>query len=147
MSDKTQETIPGGTNGRRNLLWAVGIVLLVGALAAALYVGLLFHTGLLAFPLTPLPFDREQWLAEQPSWEADHGNRRYRMALELISTGRLRGLNAMEVCELLGPNRSSPYRFCYYLCFEGGPVIVDNCWLVLRLDDAGRVCGEDIWTD
>jgi len=65
------------------------------------------------------------------------------MADELISSRTLYGKNQEEVIELLGKPSDSGYFRSYDLVYWLGPerswISIDSEWLVIKLDDAGKV--------
>lgn len=98
----------------------------------------------------PLPFDRGVWDAQAESWNDDK-HRRHRMADWLVRKGKLSGLTRVEVVALLGEPPATRYFQAYDLVYnlgsERGFVSIDSEWLLLKLDNAGRVEGIQQTTD
>jgi hypothetical protein len=93
------------------------------------------------------PFDREVWSA----LGSDGGTPRLEMADRLVARGALLGMTRKQVVQLLGDPPASAYfksfDLVYRLGDERGFISIDSEWLVLRLDQTGRVVECLIVTD
>ena len=73
------------------------------------------------------------------------------MVDDLLAGRRLAGLPRAEVVALLGADARTgyfrEYDLVYWLGPERGPFSIDSEWLVLRLDQAGRVAEAKLVTD
>lgn len=73
------------------------------------------------------------------------------MVDDLRRRHRLRGLTREDVVELLGEPRPTgyfrDYDLVYWLGPERGAISIDSEWLVMRLDNNGRVVEERLVTD
>jgi outer membrane protein assembly factor BamE (lipoprotein component of BamABCDE complex) len=96
----------------------------------------------------PLPFDRVVWDAEVEDIE---DCRRHRMADWLVQRRRLIGMSRAKVIFTLGePTVTSHFRehdLVYVLGNERGWMSIDSEWLLMRLDDTGRVSTAEIARD
>jgi hypothetical protein len=109
---------------------SIGLILLTIATAACL----------------PQPFDSQRWKATD-TVKATRGP----MADRLIAQRRLVGLSKAEVVALLGPPTDTTYfsdwDLVYVLGMERGFFSIDHEWLVVRLNDRGRVSEARLVTD
>ena len=91
---------------------------------------------------SPLPFVYSWWNAENYNWN-DSKHKRSRIADGLILTKKLYKLPRTEVESLLGRAHETTYfnewDMVYQLGSERGFFTIDSEWLVINLDDAGRV--------
>jgi len=120
----------------------------LGLFALVVAVGLLTLAAIHFWKARPLPFDRAVWNAEVADLE---DNRRHRMADWLVQRRRLIGMSRAEVISTLGePTVTSHFRkydLVYVLGNERGWMSIDSEWLLMRLDDAGRVSAAEIARD
>ncbi len=95
----------------------------------------------------PTKFDQQIWLKGESLLEQP----RLRMADGLIKSGELIGLNRDEVEVKLGPKPKTEYfkgyDFVYWLGDERGFISIDSEWLVLKVDQSGKVIYNAIKTD
>ena len=86
-------------------------------------------------------FDSLEW--KNAGNQNQYSYPRLKMADELISSRTLYGKNQEEVIELLGKPSDSGYFRSYDLVYWLGPerswISIDSEWLVIKLDDAGKV--------
>lgn len=99
--------------------------------------------------ITKVRFDSSRWK------QAGHPNQdsypRLNMADDLISSRKLYGKTKQEAIELLGKPSDSGYFRTYDLTYWLGPerrwMSIDSEWLVIKLDDRGRVTEYRLLTD
>jgi len=119
-----------------------------GLLALIVAVGLSTLAAIHFLKARPLPFDRAVWNAEVEDLE---DFRRHRMADWLVQRRRLIGMSRGEVLSALGePTVTSHFReydLVYVLGNERGWLSIDSEWLLMRLDDTGRVSAAEIARD
>jgi outer membrane protein assembly factor BamE (lipoprotein component of BamABCDE complex) len=119
-----------------------------GLLALIVAVGLSTLAAIHFWKARPLPFDRAVWNAEVEDLE---DFRRHRMADWLVQRRRLIGMSRDEVLSTLGePTVTSHFReydLVYVLGNERGWLSIDSEWLLMRLDDTGRVSAAEIARD
>ncbi len=119
-----------------------------GLLALIVAVGLSTLAAIHFWKARPLPFDRAVWNAEVEDLE---DFRRHRMADWLVQGRRLIGMSRDEVRSTLGePTVTSHFReydLVYVLGNERGWLSIDSEWLLMRLDDTGRVSAAEIARD
>lgn len=99
-----------------------------------------------------IAFDAQDWRAsadEQGMWPT-----RLRMASDLIASRKLIGLETNEVIELLGPpappgHPGGARRVALHYLFgpERGLFRIDDEWLLIDVDDAGKVDRAWLYTD
>ncbi len=96
-----------------------------------------------------LDFDSEVW--KKPSSSSYEGPVRIRMVDDLLWEYDLVGMASEEVTILLGPTDNlgyfDSYDFVYWLGPERSFFGVDSEWLVILLDDNGKVSRHKIVTD
>jgi YD repeat-containing protein len=90
---------------------------------------------------SPIPFDPLAWQDRRKASSREAV--RIRMVNNLLSRYELKGLSREEVVRLLGePDDTASFRewdMVYWLGPERGFISIDSEWLVLRLDEQGRV--------
>ena len=100
--------------------------------------------------VAPLPLVRTWWQGGQDHWN-DTWHRRHRMADWMLLTHALNGLERADVVARLGNPPPTDYfndwSMVYNLGAERGFISIDSEWLVIRVDDAGRVSEARIVTD
>jgi hypothetical protein len=96
-----------------------------------------------------IPFDSAVW-KKSDSWEQETFPRQG-MAQDLINNRKLNGQTRAEVIELLGePDSEREYEGGHQLNYWLGPDSgygIDSEWLMIELDDAGRVMECRTWED
>ena len=100
------------------------------------------------FPRTPsqIPFDSAAWKDPGP----DSDQLRYRMHEDLLDRYELVGMAQDELLELLGEHYKSGLWSAdgaYNMGIEPGLIRIDNIWLLLWVDDEGRVLRYRVDTD
>jgi hypothetical protein len=117
-------------------------------IAILLLVGLSTFAAVHYWKTRSLPFDRTVWNAEA---EGIDDFRRHRMADWLLKQRRLVGMSRAEIVSMLGdPTETSHFReydLVYVLGNERGWMSIDSEWLLMRLDDSGRVSMAEIGRD
>jgi hypothetical protein len=127
-----QRSIPTGLApapaDRRRELWGPCLVILFVMVSLAV--------------MGPKPFDRDLWNTFA-NVQDDAWLRRQRMALWLIGTGAMQGIERAQAVALLGqPAESTRFgdgELAYPLGRGLGFFLVDDNWLLIRLDESGRV--------
>jgi hypothetical protein len=119
------------------------LALLLGAIAVTSPIWFPFAyiaTKIFSEPFHVRSFDSVEWKNSL----SDKTNRvRLQMVDDLLASGRLIGLTRAEVIATLGvppqTNYFREYDFVYWLGLQRGFAGIDSEWLVIKLDDDGRV--------
>ena len=89
----------------------------------------------------PIPFESSVWMNNAENWD-DEWHRRHRIADWLVLTRSLNGLSQAELTKKLGTPDTETFKgwsLTYYLGTQRGFFAIDDEWLVIRLDDNGKV--------
>ncbi|PEQ88554.1 hypothetical protein CN481_19385 [Bacillus sp. AFS006103] len=117
-------------------------VVMLSFLSLGLLIGGVIYMLFLVFSSDK--FNQERWL-NKPTERVD-------MVDNLLSEIRLKGKTKAEIIDLLGEQEEEVYfkelnTLVYYLGNERGFFSIDSEWLVIWLDDKGKVTDYEIKTD
>jgi len=96
-----------------------------------------------------MPFEPAMWADEEALRQRP--NLRRSMANDLMDNHLSKGMSRQDVIALIGhPTDTGHFQdrdLVYRLGDEGGYISVDSAWLVIDLDEAGKVTGFETVTD